>query len=312
MVRRLTAIFVVFAAATGVASWSAAGAGRKLTQTLVFDSEVTGDFVDKPPSGPSPGDIERSTEKFRDSTGRFVGTGRTTCVFTKQIPDDMLEKCSASAKTREGTVTLGGVGHLNSMNPPWDLTGRSGAYKGVHGKVVSATDIALDPNVPVAPGRAFSVVVIKATVSRPLKVGVVPRPAKNDAFIRHADSACRATERKAGALAPFPFSDFDPFHPDPQELPKVGQFFNEPARRDLPSGLLKKLERLGAPPASRRAWKNVLGARRTLLANEKKQTDAALANDAPTFVKSVYQQSRDYNKLVFGSAVFGVQDCTFG
>jgi allene oxide cyclase-like protein len=312
VIRRVIAIFVLVAAAAGVASWSADGAGRKLTQTLVFDSEVTGDFVDKPPSGPSPGDIERSTEKFRDSTGRFVGTANTTCVFTKQIPDDMLEKCSVTAKTSEGTVTLSGVGHLNSMNPPWDVTGRSGAYKGVHGKVVYATDIALDPNVPVAPGRAFSVVVIKAAVSRPLKVGVVPRPARNDKFVRRADAACRATERKAQALPPFPFSDFDPFHPDPQELPKVGQFFNDPARRDLPSGLLEKLERLGAPSASRGAWKNVLGARRTMLASEKKQTKAALANDAPTFVKSVYQQSRDYNKLVFRSAVFGVQECTFG
>lgn len=312
MLRKVIAIFVVIAAAAGIASSTASGAGRKLTQTLVFDSEVTGDFVDKPPSGPSPGDIERSTEKFRDSTGRLVGNGRTTCVFTKQIPDDMLEKCSATARTSEGSVTLGGVGHLNSMNPPWDVTGRSGAYKGVHGKVVYATDIGLDPNVPVAPGRAFSVVVIKAVVSRPLEVGVVPRPAKNDAFVRRANASCRATERKAGALPPFPFSDFDPFHPDPQTLPKVGQFFNEPARRELPSGLLTKLERLRAPPASRAAWKSVLGARRTLLSNEQKQTKAALANDASTFVRTVYQGSRDYNAVVFRSAVFGVQACTFG
>jgi hypothetical protein len=310
--RRLIAIFIVFAAATGVASWSADGAGRKLTQTLVFDSYAQADFVDKPPAGPSVGDIEQSKERFRDSTGRFVGTGSTTCVFTKQIPDDMLEKCSATAKTTEGKVTLSGVGHLNSMNPPWDVTGRSGAYKGIHGKLVYATDIALDPNVPIAPGRGFSIVVIKVAVSRPLKIGVVPRPAKNDAFVRRADAACRATERKGQALGPFPFSDFDPFHPDPQTLPKVGQFFNEPARRALPSGLLQKLKRLGAPPASRGAWKKVLAARSTMLAEEQKQTKAALANDASTFVKTVYQESRDYNELVFRSAVFGVQGCTFG
>ena len=312
MLRRVIAVFVLVAAAAGVASWSANGAGRKLTQTLVFDSNVTAGFVDKPPSGPSPGDIEQSTEKFRDSSGRFVGTGKTTCVFTKQVPGDMLEKCSATAKTSQGKVTLGGVGHLNSMNPPWNVTGRSGAYKGVHGKVVYQTDIPLDPNVPVAPGRAFSVVVIKAVVPRALKIGVVPRPAKNDAFIRRANAACRATERKLQALGPFPFNDFDPFHPDPQTLPKVGQFFNEPARRALSPGLLTKLERLGAPPASRAAWKKVLGARRSMLASEKKQIAAALANDASTFVKTVYQESRDYNELVFRSAVFGVQSCTFG
>jgi hypothetical protein len=304
-------VFVVFATVAGVASWSADGASRKVTQTLVFDSYAQAGFVDKPPAGPSVGDIEQSKERFRDSTGRFVGTGSTTCVFTKQIPDDMLEKCSATAKTKEGTVTLSGVGHLNSMNPPWDVTGHTGAYKGVKGKVVYATDIALDPNVPVAPGRGFSIVVVKVAVRRPLKIGVVPRPAKNDRFIRRADAACHATERKVQALGSFPFPDFDPFQPDPQELPKVGQFFNDPARRDLPSGLLTKLERMGRPPAGNRAWKNLLEARSTMLAEEKKQTKAALANDAPTFVKTVYQLSRDYNEVVFRSAVFGVQNCTF-
>jgi hypothetical protein len=287
-------------------------AGAAVTQTLAFDSMVTGTFVDKPPAGPSPGDIERSTEKFKDSTGHVVGTGHTTCVFTKQIPDDMLERCSSTATTKEGTVLLAGVGHLNSMNPPWKVTGRSGAYKGAHGQVVFATDIALDPGVPVAAGRALSVVVINATSRRPLKAGVVPRPAANAPFIRRADAACSTTERKAEAMPPFPFSDFDPFQPDPQVLPQVGQFFNQPEMRALPSGLLHKLERLGQPAASRAAWKNVLGARRTLIASEAKQVNAALAGDAPAFVRSVYQGSRVYNDLVFGSAIFGVQACTFG
>ena len=36
------------------------------------------------------------------------------------------------------------------------------------------------------------------------------------------------------------------------------------------------------------------------------------ADNAPEFVKTVYQQSRGYNTFVFKSAVFGVQGCTFG
>jgi hypothetical protein len=300
---------VVLAVTAGIATCPA---GAAVTQTLAFDSLVTGSFVDKPPAGPSPGDIERSTEKFKDSTGHVVGTGHTTCVFTKQIPDDMLERCSSTAKTREGTVLLSGVGHLNSMNPPWKVTGRSGAYRGAHGQVVFATDIALDPGVPVAAGRAFSVVVIKATSRRPLRAGVVPRPAANARFVRRADAACSATERKVQALGPFPFEDFDPFHPDPQVLPQVGQFFNQPARRNPPSALLRTLEQLGKPAARAAAWKSVLGARRTLIASEATQVKAALADDGPAFVQSVYQTSRNYNDLVFRSAVFGVQSCTFG
>jgi hypothetical protein len=191
------------------------------------------------------------------------------------------------------------------------VIGRSGAYKGLHGTQVFATDIPLDPNVPLAAGRGFSVAVIKVTTSRRLHVGVVSRPAANAPFIRRADAACRATEAKASRLPGFPFSNFDPFHPDKQLLPQVGRFFDQPARHRLPRALLSKLQKLGHPPASGRAWQDVLNARHTVLMNEAKQIKAALADNAPAFVRTVYQQSRDYNTLVFTSAVFGVQTCTF-
>ncbi len=45
--------------------------------------------------------------------------------------------------------------------------------------------------------------------------------------------------------------------------------------------------------------------------NETRQIKAALANDASAFVQTVYQQAKDYNSLVFTSAIFGVQSCTF-
>jgi hypothetical protein len=45
--------------------------------------------------------------------------------------------------------------------------------------------------------------------------------------------------------------------------------------------------------------------------NETAQIKAALADNASAFVRTVYQQARDYNQLVLTSAVFGVQACTF-
>jgi hypothetical protein len=75
--------------------------------------------------------------------------------------------------------------------------------------------------------------------------------------------------------------------------------------------LLKSLEQLGAPPASRPAWQQVMKARRTMNANVTSQINDALANNASAFVSTVYQAARDYNQLVFASAVFGVQACTF-
>jgi hypothetical protein len=131
---------------------------------LVFDAVVHANF---PPMGPSPGDTALSTARLRDAAGRSVGTARDKCVFTKVVPHDVLERSSGSAKTREGTATLAGVGHLYSMNPRWQVTGRSGACRGLRGTQIFATDIASDPNVPLAAGRAFSVSVIKAPSRRP-------------------------------------------------------------------------------------------------------------------------------------------------
>ena len=92
---------------------------------------------------------------------------------------------------------------------------------------------------------------------------------------------------------------------------QVGRFFDQPDRRRLPRTLLGALEKLGRPPASGRAWQRVLTARQTVLMNEAAQIKAALADNAPAFIRTVYQQSKDYNQLVFASAVFGVQACTF-
>jgi hypothetical protein len=295
----------------GLAAPPVSAAARPVTHTLVFDTAASGSFIDQPPGGPSPGDTELSTGRLRDATDRFVGTERDRCVFTKVIPNDVLEQCSGSATTSDGAATFAGIGHLYSINPPWRVTGRSGKYKGLRGTQVFATDIPLDPNVPLAAGRFFSVVVIKITTSRPLHVGVVPRPSANARFIRRANAACRAIKAKAKSLPGFPFPSFDPFHPDQTLLPQVARFFDQPARRRLPLALLRQLENLAQPPTNWRAWRNVLTARHGLIMNETAQIKAALADNASAFVRTIYQQARDYNHLVLTSAVFGVQACTF-
>jgi Allene oxide cyclase barrel like domain len=310
-VATIVAVLAVTVAALVSRPAGAASRAGQVAQTFVFDGAGTISFVDRPPAGPSPGDKEYVTERLRDAAGRIVGTGRSTCVFTKMIPNDVLERCSASGTTSEGTLFFGGVGHLNSTNPPWQVTGGTGAYKGAHGQLVFDMDILVHPTVQLVTGRLFSVVVFELTATHRLHVGVVLRPAMNAAFIRHADSACDATERRAMRLPPFPFSTFDPFHPDPQLLPQVGRFFDQPARRRLPRALLAELEKLGAPPASNEAWQNVLKARHVALTNETQQINTALAGEAPAFVRAVSQSAGDYNQLVFTSAVFGVQSCTF-
>ena len=309
MAWRAGSVLVVGMFAAALAAWSGSAATQPTMQTLVFDLVVSGSFVDKSPTGPSPGDTEVLPARLFDAGGRFVGTSRGTCVFTKVIPNDVLERCSGSVKTSEGTVTTSGVGHLHSMDPPSQAIGRSGAYKGTHSTVVSRF-IPVDQNVPLAAGRSFIVSVITVTGGPRLHVGVVPRPAANAGFIERANAACRATEAKAAKLPQFSFN-FDPFHPDKKLLPQVGRFFDQPSRRLLPRDLLQQLQNLGQPPRSSSAWANLLKARSALIASEAKQITAALAGDASGFVRSLHRQAESYNTFVFRSAVFGVESCTF-
>ena len=310
MAWRAGVVLVLGILVAALAAWSGGAATRPTTQTLVFDSVVSGTFVDRSPTGPSPGDTEILSARLFDASGRSVGTTRSTCVFTKVIPNDVLERCSGSVKTSDGTVSLAGVGHLYSMDPPSQAIGHSGAYKGMRGTVISRF-IPVDENVPLAAGRSFIVSVITVTGGHRLHVGVVARPAANAGFIERANAACRATEAKAAKLPQFPFSNFDPFHPDKKLLPQVGQFFDQPSRRQLPHDLLQELQNLGQPPQSAPAWNNLLKARRALIASESNQIIVALANDASGFVRSLQRQSESYNNFVFGAAVFGVESCTF-
>jgi hypothetical protein len=302
---------VVGVALVVLAPWSSSGASPPVRQTLVFDAAGENAYVDKPPAGPSPGDSENIRGQLRDAAGVLVGTAHITCVFTKVIPNDVLEDCTARGRTDEGTLTLAGVGHLKSANPPWRVTGGTGAYKGVQGRLVFGTDIPVDPNVPLADGRLFFVAVFELTGNHHLRTGVVPRPVSNAGFIQRADAACNAAEATSGTVPGFPYTTFDPFHPDTHLLPQVGRYFDQPSVHRLPHQLLAQLEKLGSPPSSRAAWRQVLTARRAVLRTEATQIKVALAGDAPAFVRTVYQQPSAYNRLVFTSAVFGVQSCTF-
>jgi hypothetical protein len=214
----------------------------------------------------------------------------------------------------DGTVGFKGVGHLVPPNPPWRVTGLSGRYAGLHGRLSFELDIALGDTPPgmIPAGPFDSVGVIEFPAAGRLRAAVVPRPAANAPFVSRANSLCKATRTAANNLPPFPFSSFDPLHPDPTLLPKVGRFFDRPERRRLAPDLLTQLVGLGAPPAQPAEWATVLRARRAQIANETAQVHAALADNAAAFVRTVTQSGPVYTKLVLASAVFGVQACTFG
>jgi hypothetical protein len=308
-------VFAV-AAVAGVAPGVGASAPpASADQTIVLESSFSQTVVDKPPVGPSVGDIEHDDGQVRDAAGHLVGTLHITCVLTKLLAGgDALERCTGMVSTTDGTIRLSGVGHLIPPNPPWQVTGLSGRYVGLQGRLSYSMDIPLGETPPglIPAGPYDSVGVVEFPTARGLRAGVVPRPAANAPFTSRANSLCKATQTAANNLPPFPFSNFDPLHPDPTLLPQVGHFFDQPERRRLAPDLLTRLVGLGTPPAQRAEWARVLRARRALIKAETAQVRAALADNTAAFVRTVKQAGPVDNKLVLASAVFGVQTCTFG
>jgi hypothetical protein len=143
-----------------------------------------------------------------------------------------------------------------------------------------------------------------------LRAGAIPTPAANKAFRNTADTRCRDTSKTLAALPPFPFTDFDPLHPDPAVLPDVGRFFTGPHDpRPAYEQLREELIALGRPAAQRPTWARLVAAHAATLAIIQRQDDAALAADVAGFVKTVSDSSKNFRDIAVNATVFGVTDC---
>ena len=143
-----------------------------------------------------------------------------------------------------------------------------------------------------------------------LPLGVLARPSADHPFRARADALCASAATQLAALPPFPFSTFDALHPDPTLLPAVGRVFTGPHDpRPTLHALDAHLRALGQPPADRDAWRGVLAARAAALAVNDEQDQAALAADAPSFIKSVHAAARTFRAAAIAATVFGVGRC---
>ena len=115
------------------------------------------------------------------------------------------------------------------------------------------------------------------------------------AFIARANAVCvRAKVATEKAHGRFPYSNFDPLHPDPELLPKVGAFFaSSQAIADRVPG---ELQALGDPQKNAATWQRMLVLARQSRAIAHRQVAAAQASNAPAFVATVREiESLDMN-----------------
>jgi len=259
--------------------------------TLAFASPASAQtlFLDAVTTHAAGGD-ERGV--LRDARGTSVGHFALACAHGR---------CSGWGQTTDGRLHFAGPIDTSVPTHSWAIGAASGRYRGARGTLF-ARDI--------TDREALMTVTIAPRAGTVLRAGVLRLAAANRSFRRRADALCASAARQLDALPPFPFSNFDPRHPDPALLPAVGQFFTGPHDpRPIYRALDDRLSALGAPAAQRGPWSRLLAARADTLTVEDEQDRAALAGDVAGFVRSLDDVTRTFRATAIGATVFGVSRC---
>jgi hypothetical protein len=269
--------------------------------TVLFDATFTAQRTAGPDAN-HVGHRQIASGVLRDSTGRRVGRFGFTCTWTRMLAGgDALERCAGLGRTADGRLEVAGASRESEAAHSWKLTGESGAYRGAHGTLL-VRDI----------GDRESLITATVTprAGTVLRVAVLVRPAADASRIARADRLCARAAGQLATLPPFPFTDFDPLHPDPGLLPQVGAFFTGPGDpRPILQTLNRRLRGLGQPPAARGRWARMLDARGAELAVINAQDRAALAGDVPAFVHSVRDSTSAFRQIAITATVFGTMRC---
>jgi hypothetical protein len=139
------------------------------------------------------------------------------------------------------------------------------------------------------------------------------QPDAHERFVADVQAVCaHAVAHHAGH--PFPVSGFDPEHPNPDQLPEVGDYY---ARYGGLPEVLRSFTKLKPPPADATQWHALEHLAILVGKNAQRQIATAHDRDAAGFVRAVHahallvpQLNRDGNRFGFtsGSActtVFG-------
>jgi hypothetical protein len=119
-----------------------------------------------------------------------------------------------------------------------------------------------------------------------------PSTKVDPAFVARVNAVCAQASK--GAVQ-FPYHNFDPVHPDPKLLPKVGAFFAK--RQPVADAVPKQLGQLGSPAIGKATWSQMLALATRDRAIADRQIKAAKASDVKGFVATVNEVAQVSNKL---------------
>jgi hypothetical protein len=121
------------------------------------------------------------------------------------------------------------------------------------------------------------------------------------AFVATVEGKCQPAVA-AHSGHPFPLEDFDPLHPDAQELPAVGNYF---ARYGGLPSTTRALHHLTPPATDATAWKALLLLADQMTKNAQQQIYAARSLDVSAFVRTVHVSDRLTKHIDDAGARFG-------
>ncbi|HET6167818.1 MAG TPA: hypothetical protein VFE07_13390 [Marmoricola sp.] len=123
------------------------------------------------------------------------------------------------------------------------------------------------------------------------------------AFLARVGEACQpAVDVHRGHA--FPLTDFDPLHPDPRELPTVGDYFA--SYGGLPA-TDRAMHALQPPAVDADAWHDLMRLVDQITANAQQQVRAARASDVTAFVETVRTSESLTNRLNVVGDRFGLR-----
>jgi hypothetical protein len=111
-------------------------------------------------------------------------------------------------------------------------------------------------------------------------------------FIARVNAVCA---RASVGAVPFPYTNFDPVHPNVRLLPKVGAFFAK--RQAIADAIPGQLRALGQPATGQATWAQILPLTVRDRAIADRQIKAAEASDVPGFIATVNEITTVSNQL---------------
>jgi hypothetical protein len=288
----------VAVAAGALGAVSLASAAAPPAETLFFDAVFTHASTAGPAAN-AVGHKQIAGGVLKDEAGSVIGRFGVTCLWVEKIGrDDAREHCTGWGQTRDGRVEVAGPSRASDAVHTWRIAGGTGGYGSASGTVL-VRDL----------GETETLVTVRAS-GADLRAGRIPVPAVNGSFRSRAEAACSASAARLRALPQFPYTSFDPLHPQRALLRKVGRFLSGPGDgRPILSALLARLRELGNPPADGHRWQALLDARAAQLRAIARQDETALAGDSAGFVRAVRDGQGLSRRAAIAATVFDVTGC---